>query len=272
MEQTKDELKLQYEKYREIIKGLTMMSDAFMRNVLKEKECAEYVLQVIMEKKDLRIIDVTVQQDHKNLQGRSAILDCVAEDNSGNRFDIEVQQDAERAAPKRARYHSAILDANTLNPGEDFTQLPQSYVIFITRDDVLGDGFAIYHIEKTIKETRKSFGDQAYIIYVDSSVQDDTELGRLMHDFHCKNADEMYSSILADRVRNIKETQKGVDDMCQEMEKIYNEGIEKGRRAEKSENARSLFKMGLSVEKIAEALKVSVSEVKEWLSGSTRPV
>lgn len=272
MEQTKDELKLQYEKYMEIIKGLTMMSDAFMRNVLKEKECAEYVLQVIMEKKDLRIIDVTVQQDHKNLQGRSAILDCVAEDNSGNRFDIEVQQDAERAAPKRARYHSAILDANTLNPGEEFTQLPQSYVIFITRDDVLEDGFAIYHIEKTIKETRKSFGDQAYIIYVDSSVQDDTELGRLMHDFHCKNADEMYSSILADRVRNIKETQKGVDDMCQEMEKIYNEGIEKGRRAEKSENARSLFKMGLSVEKIAEALKVSISEVKEWLSGSTRPV
>lgn len=184
MEQISGELQLHYEKYREIIKELTMMSDAFMRNVLKQTECAEYVLRVIMDKKDLRITDVAIQQDHKNLRGRSAILDCVAEDDSGNRFDIEVQQDSGGASPKRARYHSAILDANTLNPGETFEQLPQSYVIFITRDDILGAGLAIYHIEKTIRETHGSFGDQAYIIYVDSSVQDDTELGRLMHDFH----------------------------------------------------------------------------------------
>lgn len=135
MEQISGELQLHYGKYREIIKGLTMMSDAFMRNVLKQTECAEYVLRVIMDKKDLRITDVAIQQDHKNLRGRSAIL---------------------------------------------------------------GAGLAIYHIEKTIRETHGSFGNQAYIIYVDSSVQDDTELGRLMHDFHCKNADEMYSSILAD--------------------------------------------------------------------------
>ena len=140
----------------------------------------------------------------------------------------------------------------------------------------MGDGFAIYHVEKTIKESRKSFGDQAYILYVDSSVQDDTELGRLMHDFHCKNADEMYSSILADRVRNMKETQKGVDDMCREMEKIYEEGMEKGMEKGMERKARetvqNLSQMGLSVEAIADAVKVSISEGKEWLSGSARPV
>ena len=60
--------------------------------------------------------------------------------------------------------------------------------------------------------------------------------------------------------------------MCQEMEKINNEGVEKGRRAEKTQNARTLFKMGLSIEMIAEVLKVSINEVKEWLSGSARTV
>lgn len=60
--------------------------------------------------------------------------------------------------------------------------------------------------------------------------------------------------------------------MCQEMEKINNEGVEKGRRAEKTQNARPLFKMGLSIEMIAEVLKVSINEVKEWLSGSARSV
>ena len=79
------------------------------------------------------------------------------------------------------------MDMNSLNPGQDFDELPASYVIFIMRDDVLGYGLPIYHIDRTIKEVRENFMDEAHIIYVNSKRQDDTELGRLMHDFHCKN-------------------------------------------------------------------------------------
>ena len=61
-------------------KELTLMSDMFMWNVFKQKECLEYVLQVIMEKQELQVIDQVIQKDYKNLQGRSAILDCVAKD------------------------------------------------------------------------------------------------------------------------------------------------------------------------------------------------
>ena len=38
-------------RYKSILKDLTIMSDVFMRNVFKKRECTEYVLQVIMEKK-----------------------------------------------------------------------------------------------------------------------------------------------------------------------------------------------------------------------------
>ena len=51
------------------------MSDIFMRNVFKQKEYLEYVLQVIMEKQDLQVIDQIIQKDYKNLQERSAIQD-----------------------------------------------------------------------------------------------------------------------------------------------------------------------------------------------------
>ena len=44
-----------------------------MRNVFKQKEYLEYVLQVIMEKQDLQVIDQIIQKDYKNLQERSAI-------------------------------------------------------------------------------------------------------------------------------------------------------------------------------------------------------
>ena len=145
------------------------MSDVFMRNVFKKRECTEYVLQVIMDKKDLKVIDQVLQKDYKNLQGRSAILDCVARDSEGKQMDVEIQQDNEGASPKRY-------------------------------------GLPIYHIDRKIEEVSENFKDEAHIIYVNSKKQEDTELGRLMHDLHCKNAEDMHSKILADRVYELKET------------------------------------------------------------------
>lgn len=218
-----------------------------------------------MEKQDLRVIDQIIQKDYKNLQGRSAIMDCVARDSEGKQFDVEIQQDNEGASPKRARYHSGLMDMNTLNPGQDFDELPESYVIFITRDDILEYGFPIYHIDRHIKEADDSFQDEAHIIYVNSRKQEDTELGRLMHDLHCKNADEMHSPVLAKRVHELKDTQKGVELMCHEMEKIYSEGMESGELKAKKETALSLAEMGLSVEKIAKAVNHNVNEVQKWI-------
>ena len=263
------DLESRYEKYKGIIMNFTLMSDIFMRNVFKKRECLEYVLQVIMEKQDLHVIDQIIQKDYKNLQGRSAVMDCVARDSTGKQFDVEIQQDNEGASPKRARYHSGLMDMNTLNPGQDFEELPESYVIFITRDDILGYGLPIYHIDRQIKELNEAFQDEAHIIYVNSRKQDDTELGRLMHDLHCKKADEMHSPILAKRVYELKETQKGVELMCHEMEKIYSEGMESGeKRGElkaKKETALSMAEEGMNIQKIARLVKVSEKDVQKWI-------
>ena len=86
----------------------------------------------------------------------------------------------------------------------------------------------------------------------------------------------MHSKVLADRVRELKETQEGVDFMCREMDAIYNEGEKRGRAQgvaegelkKAKEMALSLADMGLTAERIAEAAKVSVNLVQEWLSGS----
>lgn len=259
-------LEVRYERYKGIIKNFTLMSDIFMRNVFKQRECLEYVLQVIMEKQDLRVIDQIIQKDYKNLQGRSAIMDCVARDSEGKQFDVEIQQDNEGASPKRARYHSGLMDMNTLNPGQDFDELPESYVIFITRDDILGYGFPIYHIDRHIKEADDSFQDEAHIIYVNSRKQEDTELGRLMHDLHCKNADEMHSPVLAKRVHELKDTQNGVELMCHEMEKIYSEGMESGELKAKKEIALSMAEEGMDVKKVARLVKVSEDDIQKWIN------
>ena len=100
---------------------------------------------------------------------------------------------------------------NLLNPGELFDSLPETYIIFITKNDVLGYNLPINHIRRRINETGEIFEDGQHILYVNSKKQDDTELGRLMHDLHCKEADEMYSNVLSARVQQLKETTEGVN-------------------------------------------------------------
>lgn len=265
MENGERQFQKHYERYRQVLERLTLMSDIFMRNVLKKPECAEYVLQIIMDNPTLKVTELVIQKDYKNLQGKSAILDCVAQDAKGIQYNIEVQQEKEGATPKRARYHSGLMDMNTLNPGEDFEKLPETYVIFITKDDVLRKNLPIYHIRRTIEETKEDFNDQSHIIYVNSGICDDTALGHLMHDFHCRQASQMYSPVLAARVRELKETPEGGDSMCEEMEKIYSEGQAEGRMEGQRNMALSLAKMGISSEKIAKAAGVSVETVEKWL-------
>ena len=190
------ELEERYERYRDVLKDLTLMSDSFMRAVLKNPKCTEEVLRTILSKKQLKVISQTLQADYKNLQGRSAILDCVAVDSKHDLYNVEIQQKREGASPKRARYHSGLLDMNLLEPGEAYQKLPNSYVIFITETDALGYHLPIYHISRKIRENGRDFPDCAHIIYVDSKNQEDTALGRLMHDFHCKVPEEMYNPVL----------------------------------------------------------------------------
>ena len=205
--------------YEKLVAELTMMSDMFMRNVLNILECAEYVLRVITENDDLELTEVVVQKDYKNLQVRSAVLDCVA---VTGRKEMEVENEV---AP-------------------------------------------ILHIKRTVRETGRDYNDKSEIIYINARMKENTDLGRLMHDFHCTKAEDMYSKVLAERVRVLKETQEGVEIMCKEMDKIYKAGEligeERGKEKGKYETAMKLLELGAREDMIAEAVGHSVEEIKRW--------
>ena len=119
--------------------------------------------------------------------------------------------------------------------------------------------------DSELESRYESFQDEAHIIYVNSGKQDDTELGRLMHDLHCKSADEMHSPVLAKRVHELKET-RGVELMCHEMEKIYSEGMESGELKKAKETALTMAEEGMDVKKIARLVKVNEKDVQKWIS------
>ena len=132
------------------------------------------------------------------------VLDCLCTDKEGNIYSIELQNDSLGASPKRARYHSGLIDMNISNKGKSFDYLPESYVIFICGRDVLKGDKQIYHISRIIKELGEDFPDQTNIIYVNTSKSSSNDLGKLIEDFYTADPEKMHSKILAKRVSRLK--------------------------------------------------------------------
>lgn len=191
------------------IRQFRLIDDVFMNKVFEDKSCVELLLQIILDRTDLHVESVNLQHGISNLQGRAVRLDILAVDDSGKIYNIEVQKNDYGAQAKRARYNSSLLDANITEAGNQYENLKETYVIFITENDVMQARHPIYHIDRIVKETGENFNDEAHIIYVNAQIQDETALGKLMHDFFCVNAENMKYSILAERVRYFKETKKG---------------------------------------------------------------
>ena len=53
------------------LRGFRLLDDDFMNKVFEDKACAEFLLQIILQRTDLRVQRVHGQHDIKNLQGRS---------------------------------------------------------------------------------------------------------------------------------------------------------------------------------------------------------
>ena len=247
------------------LRGLRLIDDDFMNACFDGyTDGAELLLRIILNKPDLRVKSVKTQRRMKNLIGRDVCLDIDADDDAGKEYNIEVQRADKGADRKRARYHSSILDAHLLHPGDDFSNLPETFVIFITENDVIGKGKPIYSIERRIDDTDELFDDGEHIIYVNGADKDaSTELGKLMHDFFCTDPDDMNYKKLADKVRYFKEDEKGVAAMCLVMEDMRNEESKKTKVID-IESVMESF--GVTVEKAMEALKIPVAQ-REMYAG-----
>ena len=144
--------------------------------------------------------------------------------------------------------------------------MPETYIIFITSNDVLKGGLPIYTIERTIQETGALFKDKAHIVYVNGSYRGNDDIGWLMHDFNCTNASDMYFDLLAEKTRYLKENPKGVSEMCKVMEDLRNESYAEGREEQAKATAIRLNQKGLPIEDIADSIGFSIETVKNWLT------
>lgn len=244
------------------LRGFRPIDDDFMRSLFRENiPLVQLVLRIIIGKQDLVITSCATQVDMKRVTGaRSVCLDAYGTDDSGKKYDLEVQREDRGADPHRARYHSSVMDVENLDAGQEFKDLPDTYTIFITEKDFYKMGKPVYLIQNMNRTTGKPFDDGAYIIYVNGSYRGDDELGKLMHDFNCTDADDMNYDLIAERTRYLKENPEGVNLMCKSMEDMRNRACE-----EKAVSiARNLLQLGtLTYEQIAKATELTLVKIQE---------
>ncbi len=114
-----------------------------------------------------------------------------------------------------------------MDAGQEFEELPDKYTIFITEKDFYGKGEPIYVVERINLTTGQNFEDGEHILYVNGEYREESELGKLMHDFNCTEADDMIFGLMAERTRYLKENPEGVNEMCKAMEDMRNEAVER---------------------------------------------
>lgn len=248
---------------QQIIANLTLMNNKFMNKVFDgDIPTAQLLLRIILKDDKIIVDEVSIQHFIQNLYGHSAQLDILATDADGRKFNVEVQRNDDGAPAKRAHFYSSSLDTFFLQEGHKYHELNDIYVIFITENDILGEGRPVHNITRRIIESNNNFNDSSYIIYVNASCQDNTPIGKLMHDFNCADPDKMYYLKLAKRVNFFKKTKEGERNMTDIIE-IYAEQQAEKRACERvSAIAAKLLAEGESIEKTARITDLPLEEVR----------
>ena len=139
--------------YGAMIQKFRLIDDTFF-NVCFDNyiEGMQLLLRIFFDRDDLVVKHVVTQESADNLYGRGVRFDVLAEDSEGKLYDCEVQRASEGVAPRRARYNSSMMDLRELAKGADFSDLPETWGIFITENDIYGAGCPLYHVERRIEE------------------------------------------------------------------------------------------------------------------------
>lgn len=249
---------MNYEKYAERARQMNPIDDDFFKKMAEDTAFCQEVIQVILEDKTLRIVEVKPQEYIKNLQARSVILDahCISE--RDGHFNVEVQKSDDDNHQKRVRYNSACITANITDTGVKFEKVPNVCAIYITKNDFLGKRHTVYHVERRLRETGDIVENGFREIYVNTCIKDGSAIADLMTIFTNSDAYDFQKFPETSKRKNyFKNNEKGVREMCTIMEEIKQEGIQEGQ----FHAMVSLYRNGdMSIDKVSAYLNISPEE------------
>ena len=128
---------------------LTLTDDFMFCQVFSEYPnlCKRLLESILCEE----ISEITINKQHAVTSGafKDVRLDVFVQTMTGAKFDIEMQNRWMQEIPRRMRYYQGMIDNESLGKGDDYSKLPETKIIFITRDDIIGKMQNVYCFKYT---------------------------------------------------------------------------------------------------------------------------
>ena len=254
-----------------LVAQLRAIDDIMFRKLCENIAFVEEILRVILEDDKITVVEVIPQDSIQNLRGRSVVLDAYCKLGNGSYCNVEVQRSDSDDHFRRVRYHAACITANVVNPGEQFEQVDDLVVVYISEFDPFDEGRTVYHVRNMVEETGRTVLDGLREIYVNTKYNDGSEIAELMQCLLEPVVTNPKFPALAKELQAEKGNVRGDESMCKLVEeyaqkraKEYGEqqkaeGLKEGKTAGTLETLVSLVKEK-SLDPVAAARKANMSE------------
>lgn len=258
---------LTWEEKRLKVRDMRPIDDVFFELLAKSKKVCQEILRVILEDDKLVVIDTITQSSERNLYGRSVRLDALCKLSNGTRVNIEVQRSNNDDHLKRARFNASSITVKESNSGTNFENVPDLYIVYISEFDFLKGGRTIYHIDKMIRETNTIVDDGLHEIFVNTVIDDHSDIAELMSCFMKKEVNNPKFPALSAEVRRLKETEGGVKSMCEIMKKYEQLAVRENKieiiqkMLQKEYSKEDILDLGFTEEEYEEAQKEMLQTV-----------
>lgn len=257
MKLTEEEKKAKVEPFRPI-------DDVFFEALAQNPKVCQEILRVILEDDKLIVDEVITQCSEKNIYGRSVRLDALCTLGTGEKCNIEIQRSDNDDHLRRARFNASSITVKSSEVGSKFKDVVDVCIVYISQFDIFKQGRTIYHVDKVIRETGTVVDDGLKEVFVNTAVNDGSTISELMSCFLAKDVDNPKFPMLSSEVKRLKNTEGGLDSMCDLIEKYNQEAVD-----EKIIPAvKRLAKAGTSVKDLAEAFDKSTDEIEAILNSS----
>ena len=136
---------------------LTIADDFMFCKIMQDEEVCKTFLEMILSGKIGKISCLSSQNSIiTGAEAKSIRLDILVKDENGKTYDIEMQAVNGHNIPKRMRYYQAALDILFLDKGEHYSNLNDSYIIFLCLFDSIGKNKPVYTFESMCLEDRQT--------------------------------------------------------------------------------------------------------------------
>lgn len=252
--------------FQEKLMTLSLNADIMSSMVLKNKKVAEEIINIVQnainkgqkKKAKVHLELIRVQHSIRNWNGgRSIVIDFIAYCPEENKiYIIEPQCYWQKNIYCRNRYYGSMVDADSLQVGQDFSEMPKRCMIVLTEKDFNSKDPMIQHIKKVdlMSGNTVESGEEEIIVNL-AAETDNSELGQFIRDWTNPNPDDIKNPVFAEALRYYKFNPKGVD-------KMYSM-LEETRRESDLKYIGILLNHGLSVEEIAKETELDEAYVKK---------